>query len=157
MTPLKENEIVPFVCKHYGVTEVRWQRRTRSDSIIKHAVWYVARKMLNIGVEEIGNHFGGVDHSSVVYAVQRFEQMLKDVRGERERELVKKLDLPPMVEGLDEPPASHDFVDLNSGELVKVRITHEAARPLAEIVKEYKVLGVSKCSTKLFLEPRSAA
>jgi chromosomal replication initiator protein len=58
------------VSKHYGVrlSELLGRKRSRSISHPRQIGMYLTRKLTPLSLEEIGMHFGGRDHSTVLHA-----------------------------------------------------------------------------------------
>lgn len=68
--PLQISDIQEAVAKHFGirVQELLSRKRTRSISHPRQIAMYLARKLTPLSLEEIGMHFGGRDHSTVLHA-----------------------------------------------------------------------------------------
>ena len=67
------DKITQLVCSNYQVkvSDLRSKRRGRSVSEPRQVVMYLARRVTNLSLDEIGDHFGGRDHSTVLYAVRK--------------------------------------------------------------------------------------
>lgn len=67
---LRITEILDAVCAHFGVRpqDLTGRKRTRSISHPRQVAMYLARKLTTMSLEEIGAHFGGRDHSTVLHA-----------------------------------------------------------------------------------------
>ncbi len=81
--PMTLDRITETVASHYQVkiSDLRSKRRSRSVSVPRQVVMYLARQTTDLSLDEIGDHFGGRDHSTVLYAVRRVkEQMEGDTR-----------------------------------------------------------------------------
>jgi chromosomal replication initiator protein len=65
--------IVRVVTAHFGVKPVDLQSKRRSRSVAhpRQICMYLARKLTDRSLVEIGGHFGGRDHSTVLYAVDK--------------------------------------------------------------------------------------
>ncbi|HTE05251.1 MAG TPA: chromosomal replication initiator protein DnaA, partial [Planctomycetota bacterium] len=65
--------VVEVVCRHFGVrlADLQGRKRTQSIALPRQTAMYLARKLTTLSLEEIGGHFGGRDHSTVLYAVDR--------------------------------------------------------------------------------------
>ena len=85
---IRIEEILDAVVEHYGVRleDVRSQRRSQSIVLPRQVAMYLARKLTALSLEEVGAHFGGRDHSTVIYAVQKVADRLR-VDGEFARRL----------------------------------------------------------------------
>ena len=73
--PLQISEILEAVSKHFGVRlqELLGRKRNRSVSQPRQIAMYLARKLTPLSLEEIGMHFGGRDHSTVLHAERTIE------------------------------------------------------------------------------------
>ncbi len=69
------DKITQVVCSHYQVkiSDLRSKRRGRSVSLPRQVVMFIARLLTNLSLDEIGDHFGGRDHSTVLYAVRKVQ------------------------------------------------------------------------------------
>ena len=68
-------QILERVATHFQVkpADLRSKKRTRVVSLARQVVMYVARKLTPLSLEEIGHHFGGRDHSTVLYGISKIE------------------------------------------------------------------------------------
>lgn len=73
--PLRIGEILEAVAKHFGIRlqDLMGRKRTRSISHPRQVAMYLARKLTPLSLEEIGMHFGGRDHSTVLHAERAVE------------------------------------------------------------------------------------
>lgn len=73
--PLQVSEILEAVSKHSGIRmqDLVGRKRTRSVSHPRQVAMYLARKLTPLSLEEIGVHFGGRDHSTVLHAERTIE------------------------------------------------------------------------------------
>lgn len=71
--------IVERVGRQFRVDPIRLQARDRS----RHVLWprqvgmYLARKLAQLSLQEIGEYFGGRDHSTVLHACRRVEDSMR--------------------------------------------------------------------------------
>ena len=67
--------ITKLVCREYQVkdADLRSKRRARSVSEPRQVIMYLARQLTKLSLDEIGDYFGGRDHSTVLYAVRKTE------------------------------------------------------------------------------------
>ncbi len=56
------------------VTELKSKRRTKSLVYPRQVGMYLSRELTNLSFPEIGKHFGGKDHSTVIHACKQIEQ-----------------------------------------------------------------------------------
>jgi chromosomal replication initiator protein len=73
--PLRVADILETVATHFGlrVQELLGRKRSRSISYPRQVAMYLARKLTPLSLEEIGAHFGGRDHSTVLHAERSIE------------------------------------------------------------------------------------
>ena len=71
--------IISQVCKFYSVDEekLRGTMRTRGVSEARQVAMYMIRKLTNLSLPDIGYEFAK-DHTTVLHAIRKVEQMLKD-------------------------------------------------------------------------------
>jgi chromosomal replication initiator protein len=64
------DDIKKAVSNHFNikVSEIISKRRTKNLSFPRHIAMYLCRKHTTASYPEIGEHFGGRDHSSVIHA-----------------------------------------------------------------------------------------
>ncbi len=74
------NRILDVVCAHYNVRapDLQGRRRTQSIALPRQVAMFLARQVTPLSLEEIGGHFGGRDHTTVLYAVERTTQKSKE-------------------------------------------------------------------------------
>jgi chromosomal replication initiator protein len=65
--------ILRAVCEHYGVkpSDLIGKRRHRSVSQPRQVCMYLARRLTDLSLVEIGGQIGGRDHTTVIYANER--------------------------------------------------------------------------------------
>ncbi len=70
------DDITSLICEQYHVrvSDLRSKRRGRSISRPRQIIMFLARKLTRLSLEEIGDHFGGRDHSTVLYAVRTVDR-----------------------------------------------------------------------------------
>jgi chromosomal replication initiator protein len=75
--------ILDVVCRHFGVKVADLQGRRRSQSIAlpRQVAMALARSLTSLSLEEIGGHFGGRDHSTVLYAIEKIRSRTEGDRG----------------------------------------------------------------------------
>ncbi|MBK9974462.1 MAG: chromosomal replication initiator protein DnaA [Planctomycetes bacterium] len=84
------DDIIELVCEHYGVrrNDLLSQRRTKNLAFPRHVAMYIAKELTQLTLTEIGNFFGGRDHSTVLHAINKIKGLrLKEpeLRSELER------------------------------------------------------------------------
>ncbi|MSO44319.1 MAG: chromosomal replication initiator protein DnaA [Thermoleophilia bacterium] len=68
------------VARHYGITlgDLVGDRRTKRVVLPRQVAMYLAREMTDASLPAIGRAFGGRDHTTVIYAVQKIAKQLAD-------------------------------------------------------------------------------
>jgi len=84
-------DILGAVTEHFGVklSELQSRRRTSSIAYARQVAMYLARRITRHSLEEIGGFFGGRDHSTVIYGVDKVEGLVQS--DDRVREAVEGL------------------------------------------------------------------
>jgi len=62
----------------FPAEEIRGRKRTKSYALARHVAMYLIRSMLDLSLMEIGQHFGGKDHTTVIHAVRKIEELRKN-------------------------------------------------------------------------------
>ena len=77
------DDIISLVTEHYQVklSELQSKKRTKAIAFPRQVAMYLSRKVTRHSLEEIGGFFGGRDHTTVLYAVEKIE---KEISGDRE-------------------------------------------------------------------------
>lgn len=77
--PVRLPEIEAVVSAYGGIAEgqLRSASRSRSVSHARHLAMYLARELGGFSYGEIGNYFGGRNHSSVLPAVRKIAQLVR--------------------------------------------------------------------------------
>jgi chromosomal replication initiator protein len=73
-------DILNVVTDRFGVklSELQSKRRTNTIAFPRQIAMYLARKITRHSLEEIGGFFGGRDHSTVIYAVEKIAQLASE-------------------------------------------------------------------------------
>lgn len=89
---LSVERIIQVVGDHFSVkpSEIKSRKRTKNIAMARQVAMYLARKLTTHSLPEIGEKFGGKDHTSVIYATKKVEKMLEE--SEQLREAVKKIE-----------------------------------------------------------------
>jgi chromosomal replication initiator protein len=79
------------VADEWGVTTegLKSKTRTKTLTIPRQAAMYLCREVLGLQLVEIGNSFGGRDHSTVIHSLERAAILMKEEQPFRHR--VEKL------------------------------------------------------------------
>lgn len=81
--PVAIGTIVDTVSEHFGVkkSELQGKRRSKSIAFPRQICMHLAREMTAHSLEEIGSHFGGRDHTTVMHATRRIAQLRQEDAG----------------------------------------------------------------------------
>ncbi len=73
---IRMDDILDVVCRHFAVKigDLQSKRRTQSIVFPRQIAMFMARQLTPLSLGEIGGHFGGRDHSTVLYAIEKMEQ-----------------------------------------------------------------------------------
>lgn len=61
----------------FSEAELKGKRRTQKLALARQTSMYLIRNMLNLSLAEIGTFFGGKDHSTVIHAIEKIENLRK--------------------------------------------------------------------------------
>lgn len=77
--PVTVEKIISEVAHIYNVTpeEIQSQKRSSPVSTARQVAIYVVRKTTNLSYTAIGQEFGGRDHSTIVYAIDKVRSIIK--------------------------------------------------------------------------------
>ncbi len=78
----RPDEIIKNVCDFYKIkpTQIRGEKRSAFLVRARQIAMYLLRKELNLSYVEIGNSLGGRDHTTVMYGVEKIENLLLNKR-----------------------------------------------------------------------------
>ncbi|MDO4499924.1 MAG: chromosomal replication initiator protein DnaA [Erysipelotrichaceae bacterium] len=76
---LSITKVRKVVCDYYNLSKQQIQsaNRTKNIAIPRHIAMYLCRKLLDAPYKEIGNEFGKRDHSTVISACEKVEELIK--------------------------------------------------------------------------------
>lgn len=82
--------IIKVVCNYFDIkiSDIKSNKKLKEFVGPRQIAMYLIRHYTNLSFNEIGNKFGGKDHSSIVYAVNKVKKLLKN-----NSELEKTLDI----------------------------------------------------------------
>ncbi|MCK5272907.1 MAG: chromosomal replication initiator protein DnaA, partial [Sedimentisphaerales bacterium] len=65
------------VIDHFNVrlSDLQGKRRSRSIAFPRQICMYLARDLTALSLEEIGGHFGGRDHTTVLHAYRNIDRL----------------------------------------------------------------------------------
>ncbi len=77
--PVLIEDIQKVVCEHFGIrlSDLKSKRRSKSLVIPRQIAMYLSRSLCKISLSDIGERFGGKDHSTVIHAINKIEQQLQ--------------------------------------------------------------------------------
>ena len=91
---IKVEEIQQVVCKHFSVTKADLLSSCRARTLVRprQIAMYIAKVMTGRSLPEIGRRFGNRDHTTVLHAVRKIDELVtKDKTLAQEVELLKRL------------------------------------------------------------------
>lgn len=73
---VRMDDIITVIITHFSVRLADLQSKSRSKSIVypRQVAMFLARAMTELSLEEIGGYFGGRDHSTAVYSIEKMEK-----------------------------------------------------------------------------------
>jgi chromosomal replication initiator protein len=88
--PITVEMVQAEVAREFGchVNDLRGARRTQDIAFARHVAMYLARDLTEASLPQIGERFGGRDHSTVLYAVNKIERQLADGHDHQLQDLV---------------------------------------------------------------------
>ncbi|MCK8816614.1 chromosomal replication initiator protein DnaA [Natroniella sulfidigena] len=74
------NLIKEVVAQHYGIRieDMKSKKRTRAIAFPRQVAMYISRELTDLSLPQIGNRFGGRDHSTVLHAYNKIENKSKE-------------------------------------------------------------------------------
>jgi chromosomal replication initiator protein len=92
---LSIESIQKTVCEYYGLKpqDIKAKKRSRDIAFPRQVAMYVSKALTDSSLSDIGKHFGGKDHSTVIHACRQIEtKRKKDEDFNRKLEyLIKKI------------------------------------------------------------------
>jgi chromosomal replication initiator protein len=75
---LSSGDITNAVCDYFNVkmNDLKSKKRTKSISLPRQIAMYLLRDKLNLSLQEVGELFGGRDHSTVLHSVQSIDKKI---------------------------------------------------------------------------------
>jgi chromosomal replication initiator protein len=79
------------VARQFGchVSDLRGDKRTADVAYPRHIAMYLCRELTEASLPQIGGRFGGRDHSTVLYAVNKIERLMQDGHDRQLHDLVQ--------------------------------------------------------------------
>lgn len=77
-SPVSIGEIQRVVAEYFNrkVSDLQSRRWTKSTSLVRQVCIYLCRKLTPASLEELGNHFGGKDHTTMLYSIRKIEKLI---------------------------------------------------------------------------------
>ncbi|MDA3904306.1 MAG: chromosomal replication initiator protein DnaA [Desulfuromusa sp.] len=74
------DKIQKKIADHYQIKTIELKSSKRLKNIVfpRQVAMYICRKLTNLSYPEIGNKFGGKDHSTIIHAVKKIERTMKE-------------------------------------------------------------------------------
>ena len=81
-TKVTVNQIISVVSGAMGIStaEIVGDKRARAIVHARHVAMYLARELTDVSLPQIGEHFGGRDHTTVLHAVEKVRKLLHEDR-----------------------------------------------------------------------------
>ncbi len=78
-TPLTIDRIISEVSRTFNVTpdQIRSKSRTAKIARARQVAFFVVRSITDLKQEEIGQEFGGFDHTTVIYSLRKVDSMMQ--------------------------------------------------------------------------------
>jgi len=79
------------VARQFGchVSDLRGDKRTADIAYARHVAMYLCRELTEASLPQIGDRFGGRDHSTVLYGVNRVSRLLTDGHDRQLHDLIQ--------------------------------------------------------------------
>ncbi|NLY38645.1 MAG: chromosomal replication initiator protein DnaA [Firmicutes bacterium] len=82
-TPKKEvsiKNIIKFTALHYNLTaeDLKGKKRTQDIAMSRQVAMYLSRTMTDLSLPKIGEEFGGRDHTTVLHAQRKIQQIMEE-------------------------------------------------------------------------------
>ncbi|BAT70812.1 chromosomal replication initiator protein [Thermosulfidibacter takaii ABI70S6] len=94
---LSPNAIIKMVAERFEIkiSDIKSKKRTKNIVLPRQIAMYLIRKVTTLSLPEIGELFGGMDHSSVHHGIKKVENLLKTDQKLKSivEELERKLEL----------------------------------------------------------------
>jgi chromosomal replication initiator protein len=89
--PITIEAVQSEVARQFGchVSDLRGDKRTADVAYARHIAMYLCRQLTESSLPQIGDRFGGRDHSTVLHAVNKIDRLLKDGHDRQLHELLQ--------------------------------------------------------------------
>lgn len=77
---LSIEEIQKRVANHYGIkiSDIKSSKRMKALVLPRQIAMYLARQLTSYSYPEIGDRFGGKDHSTIIHAIKKIEKIMEE-------------------------------------------------------------------------------
>ncbi|MCX7991326.1 MAG: chromosomal replication initiator protein DnaA [Proteobacteria bacterium] len=65
-------------CFQLKISDIKSQKKLKKISIARHIAIYLSRKYTELSLNEIGNKFGGKDHSTVIHSINKVSKKIEE-------------------------------------------------------------------------------
>ena len=74
--PVTIDAIQKMVCDFYNISlsDIKAKRRTKDIALPRQVAMYLSKQITEASLNDIGKHFGGKDHATVIYACKQMEE-----------------------------------------------------------------------------------
>ena len=74
------SDILEEVMKTFNVklSDLQSKKRSHSIALPRQVCMYLAREFTNLSLDEIGEYFGGRDHSTVAHGIEKISQITEE-------------------------------------------------------------------------------
>ncbi len=89
--PITIEAVQGEVARQFGchVSDLRGDKRTADVAYPRHIAMYLCRELTEASLPQIGDRFGGRDHSTVVYGVNKIERLMQDGHDRQLHDLIQ--------------------------------------------------------------------
>jgi chromosomal replication initiator protein len=74
--PVTIEAVQKIVCDFYNITlaDIKAKRRTKDVALPRQVAMYLSKQVTEASLSDIGKHFGGKDHATVIYACKQIDE-----------------------------------------------------------------------------------
>ncbi len=74
------DNILKSIAKHYTISpiDIKSKKRNKNIASIRQVMFYFMKKLTFSSLQSIGSYIGGRDHSTVIHAINKVEEMIKN-------------------------------------------------------------------------------
>ncbi|NOR50128.1 MAG: chromosomal replication initiator protein DnaA, partial [Desulfuromonadales bacterium] len=77
---LSVEEIIKKVSNHFNIkiSDIKSPKRHKAVVLPRQIAMYISRQLTSCSYPEIGERFGGKDHSTIIHAIRKIEKIMED-------------------------------------------------------------------------------